>query len=80
MNSFFLCVSFLISPYKEELDVDQKIINDNGVLVLKLVYILVLVIGSLYFFKYKIKKDTSSVIMLLIVIFSFYKFSTLFFL
>lgn len=78
--ALFVCGSFLISPYKEELDVNDQIINDNGVLVLKLVYLLVLIIGALYFFRYKIKKDVLSVMMLLILFFSFYRFSALFFL
>lgn len=72
INCILLAISFLISPYREELYLAERQINDDGVIVLNLIYITIIGINILFFFsKKKINfKKTSGIALSLISLFS----------
>jgi hypothetical protein len=80
INLVFLFLSLSISPYRDELDLDEKQISDNGVLILRSIYILIVVFSLLFFARFRTFKSVPSSIVLLMALFSFVKLLTTFFL
>ena len=80
INLALLFLSLLISPYRDELDLDENQISDNGVLILRTIYILIIVFSLLYFARFRTFKSILGIILLLVGLFSIVKLLTTFFL
>jgi hypothetical protein len=73
-------LSLLIKPYRLELDLIEKQINHNAVLVLRLIYIVVFIMEFIYFVSTKFTKKLVDILALLILVYSLIKFTLTFFL
>ena len=60
-------LSLLIKPYRLELDLIEKQINHNAVLVLRLIYIVVFIMEFIYFVSTKFTKKLVDIFALLIL-------------
>ena len=81
VNLFLLFVSLLISPYRDELpDLNEKYVNDDGVLVLRLIYILVIIFSVLYLIRFPKLNGLANIIVGLSAAFCSFKFLATFFL
>lgn len=61
ISAILLLFSFLISPFREELDIPIKQIDEDGILVLKLIYFITLIQLCFGFFVLKIKNNTMKI-------------------
>jgi hypothetical protein len=80
VNFFLLFLSLLISPYREELDLDEKQINANGVLILRIIYTLMIALAVFYFVRLRSFKGILSTVALLAGLFALVKLFSTFFL
>ena len=76
LMSILVISSFIISPYREEIDITDKPTNYNAVLVLKLIYIIILFIETCYFVltKFTFKKilNYTALLILIYIVIQFY--------
>ena len=74
ISMFLFLISLLISPYKDELDLAVKQINENGLLVLRLIFIFIMIITLFYFYLKDSKRMIFySVSMLILGLYAFIK-------
>jgi len=56
-NITLLFISFLISPFRDELDIVEKQINENGLLVQRMIFIIIIILSFSFYlmkgFKFK---------------------------
>ena len=73
-----LFVTILVSPYRDELDLDVKQVNENGVLVLRFIYAILIVLSGLYLWRQRSLKSFIGILLFIIGLYALVRLIGLF--
>jgi hypothetical protein len=77
---FLTLISLLLSPYRLELDLETPQVNEDSLEILKFIYAAILFLTFLYFVTAKSFKSIPGVFMIVMSLYAFVKFLSMFFL